>query len=74
MGTANGYTKTAQGYIATANAYLQQIQTKIGIAQAYANEAQTRLSVDAAEYSWYEKQQAKLQADYDRGIQLMRGK
>ena len=73
LGTANGYTNTAQGYIATANAYLQQIQTKIGIAQAYANEAQTRLSVDAAEYSWYEKQQAKLQADYDKGIQLMRG-
>jgi len=72
LGTANGYANTAQGYISTANAYLQQIQTKIGISQAYANEAQTRLSVDAAEYSWYEKQQAKLQADYDRGIQLLR--
>jgi len=62
---------TAQGYVATANAYLQQIQAKIGIAQGYANEVQSRLAVDTAEYSWYEKQQAKLQADYDRGIQIL---
>jgi hypothetical protein len=32
---------------------------------------QSRLSVDTTEYSWYEKQQAKLQVDYDKGIQLL---
>jgi len=73
LGTASGYSNTAQGFIATANAYLQQIQTKIGIAQGYANEVQVRLNVDSTEYNWYEKQQAKLQADYEKGIQIMRG-
>ena len=30
-----------------------------------------RLGVDTAQYSWYEKQQAKLQADYDKGLQII---
>ena len=41
--------------------------------KAYANEVQMRLAVDTAHYGWYEKQQAKLQADYDKGIQLLIG-
>jgi cob(I)alamin adenosyltransferase len=73
LGTATGYINTAQGYISTANAYLSQIQAKINISQAYANEAQTRLNVISTEYAWMEKQQAKLQADYDKGIQIVRG-
>ena len=60
------------GYFASAQAYAQAAQTYLSSAQGYSNEAQTRLAVDSAEYSWYEKQQAKLQADYDRGIQLLR--
>tara|TARA_R100000365_G_C2691362_1_gene33121 strand:+ start:29 stop:172 length:144 start_codon:yes stop_codon:yes gene_type:complete len=40
-------------------------------AQGYANEIQARLQVDTAQYSWYEKQQAKLQADYDKGLQAL---
>ena len=63
----------AQGYITAAQGYANEIQTKIGIAQAYGSEAQLRLSIDTTEYSWMEKQQAKLQADYDKGIQIMRG-
>ena len=73
LGTASGYNNTAQGYLATANAYLSQIQSKLNIAQAYGNEAQARLNVISTEYNWMEKQQAKLQADYDKGIQIMRG-
>ena len=73
LGIASGFMNTAQGYIATANAYLQQIQAKIGIAQGYANEAQSRLSVLTTEYTWLEKQQAKLQADYDKGLQMIAG-
>ena len=73
LGTASGYVNAAQGFIATANAYLSQIQSKLGIAQGYSSEVQTRLAVDTTEYSWYEKQQAKLQADYDKGIQIMKG-
>jgi hypothetical protein len=45
----------------------------IAAANAYANEIQTRLNIDSTEYTWYERQQAKLQADYDKGIQLLRG-
>jgi hypothetical protein len=32
-----------------------------------------RLAVDTSHYGWYEKQQAKLQADYDKGIQILIG-
>ena len=61
------------GYFASAGAYAQAAQTYLASAQGYASEVQTRLAVDTTEYSWYEKQQAKLQADYDKGIQIMKG-
>jgi hypothetical protein len=73
LGTASGYANSAQGYIATSSAYLSQIQSKLAIAQAYSNEVQSRLSVITAEYSWMEKQQAKLQSDYDKGVQILKG-
>jgi hypothetical protein len=55
-----------QGYINTASSYLSQ-------ASANANEIQVRLSVDTTEYGWMEKQQVKLQSDYDKGIIKMTG-
>ena len=73
LGTASAFINTAQGFIGTANAYLSQIQSKLNIAQAYSNEVQTRIAADNAEYARLEKQQAKLQADYDKGIQIVRG-
>jgi len=72
-GQVSSQVGVAQGYISAAQGYANEIQAKIGIAQGYTSEVQTRLAVDTAEYSWYEKQQAKLQADYDKGIQIMRG-
>ena len=50
---------------------INEIQIKIGIAQGYSNEVQARLAVDTSQYGWIEKQQAKLQADYDKGLQLL---
>ena len=85
--TAGGaYIQEAQSYIAQAGGYAAEVNARGGFtgakyravqgcletANGYANEVQSRLAVDAAEYSWYEKQQVKLQADYDRGIQLLR--
>tara|TARA_R110001632_G_scaffold75808_1_gene172245 strand:- start:8 stop:1228 length:1221 start_codon:yes stop_codon:yes gene_type:complete len=61
------------GYFASAGAYAQAAQTYLASAQGYANEAQSRLAVDTTEYNWYQSQQAKLQVDYDKGIQIMRG-
>jgi len=61
------------GYFASAGAYAQAAQTYLASAQGYASEVQSRLSVDTTEYNWYQTQQAKLQADYDKGIQIMRG-
>ena len=61
------------GYFASAGAYAQAAQTYLASAQGYASEVQTRLAVDTTEYNWYQGQQAKLQADYDKGIQIMRG-
>ena len=60
------------GYFASAGAYAQAAQTYLASAQGYASEVQSRLAVDTTEYNWYQGQQAKLQADYDRGIQLLR--
>ena len=34
---------------------------------------QLNLQNSTAEYGWWEKQQLKLQADYDKGIQAMKG-
>ena len=63
-----GYINTAQAYVSTAQGFGNEIQSKMGIAQGYGNEIQSRLAVDTAHYSWYEKQQAKLQKDYEDGV------
>ena len=52
---------------------LDPIQAKIAIAQAYAAEVQTRLAVDTKQYEWLQNQQVKLQADYDKGVQIIAG-
>ena len=67
-----GHISTAQSYVATARGFGDEIQAKVQIAQGYGNEVQLRLSVDSAQYGWLEKQQAKLQADYDKGLQALR--
>jgi len=67
------YVDTANGYASVARGYGEEIQAKINIAQSYANEVQARVAVDASEYGKYEKQQAKLQIDYDKGIQMLKG-
>ena len=87
ISAGNAYLQEAQGYIAQANGYATEVNARssfvgakfnaiqgyLNTAQGYAAEAQTRLAVDTTEYGWYQSQQAKLQADYDRGIQIMRG-
>jgi hypothetical protein len=47
---------------------VKEVNANLSEAQGYANEIQSRLSVNVTEYGWYEKQQAKLQQDYDRGL------
>ena len=64
-------TQAVQSYINTAQSYIAEMQSKVTISQGYGNEIQMRLGVDTAQYSWYEKQQAKLQADYDKGLQII---
>ena len=66
-------TQAVQAYISTAQSYIAEMQSKVTISQGYANEVQMRLGVDTAHYGWYEKQQAKLQADYDKGLQILIG-
>ena len=87
ISAGNAYLQEAQAYIAQANGYATEVNARssfvgakfnaiqgyLNTAQGYVSEAQARLAVDTTEYSWYEKQQAKLQADYDKGIQIMRG-
>jgi len=68
----SGYGQVVSGLLNAAQGYSNEIQAKINIAQAYGNEVQARLAADASEYGKYEKQQAKLQADYDKGIQALK--
>ena len=87
INAGNAYLQEAQGYIAQANGYATEVNARssfvgakfnaiqgyLNTAQGYANEAQARLQVDSTEYGWYQSQQAKLQADYDKGLQILRG-
>jgi hypothetical protein len=50
---------------------VKEINAALSEAQGYANEVQSRLAVDNAQYGWYEKQQAKLQSDYEKGLQAL---
>ena len=40
-------------------------------AQGFISEAQARVARDSQKYQWYQGQQAKLQADYDKGLQIV---
>jgi len=64
----NAELASARGYMETVNGYISQANGFNATSQAYANEVQSRLQVHTAQYTWYEKQQAKLQADYDKGL------
>ena len=61
----------ASAYIAAAQGYASEVQAKINIAQGYIAEANVRMARDTQKYQWYQTQQATLQADYYRGIQLL---
>jgi len=69
----SGYNQVINGYINAAQGYANEIQSKIAIASGYGNEISARLSVDTTHYSFYEKQQAKLQQDYDKGLAQLKG-
>jgi hypothetical protein len=51
---------------------VKEINASLSEAQGYVQEAQIRMQREEQKYKWYQAQQAKLQADYDRGIQLLR--
>ena len=59
-------------WVAMGDMRVKEVNVALNEAQGYANEVQSRLAVDSAQYSWYEKQQAKLQADYDKGLAGLR--
>jgi len=64
--TTPTWTSVSEITTPTASGYISQ-------AQGYSTEIQARLSVLTIEYTWLEKQQAKLQADYDKGLQILMG-
>ena len=50
---------------------VKEVNAALSEARGYADEVQSRLQVDSAQYGWYEKQQAKLQSDYEKGLQAL---
>ena len=53
--------------------YHQAATGYISQAQGYVAETNTRMQREEQKYKWYQSQQAKLQVDYDKGIQIMKG-
>ena len=60
-----------QKYSNELQSYQAEVAKLVQGAQGYIGEVQSRLQVNSAQYSFYEKQQAKLQADYDKGLQSL---
>ena len=65
MGSYRLELEGVEPYLQTATGYITQ-------AQGYVSEANVRMQREEQKYKWYQAQQAKLQVDYDRGIQLLR--
>ena len=53
--------------------YLQSATGYISQAQGYVAEVNARMQREEQKYKWYQSQQAKLQADYDKGLQALIG-
>ena len=53
--------------------YLQSATIYISQAQGYVAEVNARTQREEQKYKWYQSQQTKLQADYDRGLQVLMG-
>ena len=53
--------------------YLQSATGYISQAQGYVAEVNARMQREEQKYKWHQSQQAKLQADYDKGLQIIMG-
>jgi len=60
-------------WIAIGDMRVKEVNASLSEAQGYASEIQARLSVITTEYNWMEKQQIKLESDYEKGLQRLRG-
>jgi len=58
-------------WVAIGDMRVKEINSALAEARGYGEEIQARLSVLTMEYTWLEKQQAKLQVDYDKGLQVV---
>jgi len=52
---------------------VKEANAALSEANGYVSEINIRMSRDKQKYDWYMTQQAKLQQDYDKGIQFLRG-
>jgi len=50
---------------------VKEVQAALSEAQGYIGEVNVRMQRDNQKYQWYQGQQAKLQQDYDRGMQIL---
>ena len=55
-------------WVAIGDMRAKEANIALSEAQGYTSEIQARLNEDSTKYGWYEKQQAKLQVDYDKGL------
>jgi len=56
---------------ATTDVYGAQANEDIELVSSALAITQSELAIDTTQYNWYEKQQAKLQSDYEKGLQAL---
>jgi hypothetical protein len=70
-GTFTTASSSSQGYEKVR--HLLENSEDIELASSIVGSLSSEMQQFMAEYKWYQEQQAKLQADYDKGIQIVRG-
>ena len=60
-----------QHWVSIGDMRAKQANAALAEANGYIGEASARMQRDAQQYQWYQGQQAKLQQDYDKGLQML---
>ena len=60
-----------QHWVSIGDMRAKQANAALAEANGYISEAKIRMERDSQKYQWYQAQQAKLQQDYDKGVQML---
>lgn len=58
-------------WVAIGDMRVKEVNAALAEANGYVSEAKIRMERESQKYQWYQAQQAKLQQDYDKGVQML---